>query len=205
MHGSVCRPLPNGTHWSPAASLLEKPPPLVSCPLTSHVNVSPSNSGWFGPSELKAFDPVSAEKAKSSLKKGNALRTALSEALDPSLIAHRASAVVLEEDDDHDHDEDDAFNQESAPRKKATAKPKKTKIDTTEKKKKGSTTDDSAKRKPAKRAVAADDDDDEDDAPKVRNVSKIITMTTGNSQLIPTFLYTAQEAFKHCWPKSNGI
>ena len=130
------------------------------------------DSGWFGPSELKAFDPVSAEKAKSSLKKGNALRTALSEALDPSLIAHRASAVVLEEDDDHAHDEDDAFNQESAPRKKAAAKPKKTKADTSEKKKKGSTTDDSTKRKPAKRAVAADDDD-EDEAPKVREPSDV--------------------------------
>ncbi|GJJ75106.1 hypothetical protein EMPS_07464 [Entomortierella parvispora] len=130
--------------------------------------------GWFGPSELKAFDPASAEKAKSSLKKGNALRTALSEALDPSLIAHRASTVVLEEDDDHDHDEDDAFSQEPIPRKKAAAKPKKTKADTSEKKKKGSTTDESAKRKPAKRAIAADDDDDEDDAPKPKKRASIV-------------------------------
>ncbi|KAG0056624.1 hypothetical protein BGZ83_004149 [Gryganskiella cystojenkinii] len=128
--------------------------------------------GWFGPSELKAFDPTSAEKAKSSLKKGNALRTALSEALDPSLIAQRAPAAVL---DEYDEDEDEAFDREPAPQKKTATKPKKTaKSETSEKKKRGSITDDSTKRKPAKRAVAADDDEDEDETPKPKKRASIV-------------------------------
>ncbi|KAF9581708.1 hypothetical protein BGW38_001174, partial [Lunasporangiospora selenospora] len=75
--------------------------------------------GWFGTSELKSFDPASAEKAKMSLKKGSSLRTALSEALDPSLVPVLTPAAEADEYDDEEVD------QETQPsRKKAATKTK---------------------------------------------------------------------------------
>ncbi|KAG0317404.1 hypothetical protein BGZ99_006329 [Dissophora globulifera] len=126
--------------------------------------------GWFGSSELKSFDPASAEKAKSALKKGSGLRTALSEALDPSLITHRAANV---KQDDYDEDEDLDEDMAPAPKKKAAPKPKKApaKSEQTaaEKKRRPSTTEDQpAKRKPAKTSEM-----DEDDEPKVLQAGKM--------------------------------
>lgn len=129
------------------------------------------NSGWFGTSELKAFDPVAAEKARSSLRTASHLRNALSEALDPSLLASRLSEAAL--DDYDDDEEEESLEQEVAPaRKKATPKAKKAaKAEPAEKKRRASASDDQpAKGKPSKRAVPADDDEDEDEAPKVRTV-----------------------------------
>ncbi|KAF9142473.1 hypothetical protein BGX20_007266, partial [Mortierella sp. AD010] len=121
--------------------------------------------GWFGTSELKAFDPPSAEKAKSSLKKGNALRTALAEALDPSLIADRSTNGQGDYDEDEDEEQ---YEQETPARKKTAAKPKKTtKAEPAEKKRRSSTTEDQAvKRKPSKRSVPADEGEDEEESPK---------------------------------------
>ncbi|KAG0319368.1 hypothetical protein BGZ99_005139 [Dissophora globulifera] len=129
--------------------------------------------GWFGTSELKEFDPASAEKARSSLRKGNALRTALSEALDPSLIPNRITAAKSDEDDEQDEEEE---IDEALARKKAAAKPKKTtKSEPAEKKRRSSTTEDqAAKRKPSKRAVPADEEEDEEEAPKAK---KRVTIT----------------------------
>ncbi|KAF9112969.1 hypothetical protein BGX27_002443 [Mortierella sp. AM989] len=129
--------------------------------------------GWFGSSELKAFDPPSAEKAKSSLKKGNALRTALAEALDPSLIAGRATNGQ----DDYGEDEtEEVYEQETPARKKAAAKPKKlAKAEPAEKKRKPSTTEDQAvKRKPSKRSVPADEEEDEAETPKAKKRASIV-------------------------------
>ncbi|KAG0276716.1 hypothetical protein BGZ96_003171, partial [Linnemannia gamsii] len=125
--------------------------------------------GWFGTSELKAFDPVAAEKARSSLRTASHLRNALSEALDPSLLASRLSEAAL--DDYDDDEEEESLEQEVAPaRKKATPKAKKTaKAEPAEKKRRASASDDQpAKGKPSKRAVPADDDEDEDEAPKTK-------------------------------------
>ncbi|KAG0242764.1 hypothetical protein B0O80DRAFT_531899 [Mortierella sp. GBAus27b] len=116
--------------------------------------------GWFGTSELKAFDPASAEKAKSSLRKGNALRTALSEALDPSLVPPRTNN---EEEGDYD-DEDEGHDNDPPARKKGASKPKKsTKTESSDKQRKVSATEDQAiKRKTSKRSVPADVDDDDE-------------------------------------------
>ncbi|KAF9906088.1 hypothetical protein EC991_000955 [Linnemannia zychae] len=126
--------------------------------------------GWFGTSELKAFDPVAAEKARSSLRTASHLRNALSEALDPSLLASRLSEAALDDYDD-DEEEEEALEQEVAPaRKKAAPKTKKAvKAEPAEKKRRASASDDQpAKGKPSKRAVPADDDDDEEEAPKTK-------------------------------------
>ncbi|KAF9092893.1 hypothetical protein BGX29_010052 [Mortierella sp. GBA35] len=125
--------------------------------------------GWFGTSELKAFDPVSAEKARSSLRTASHLRNALSEALDPSLLASRLSETTMDYDDDEE--EDEPLEEETAPaRKKATPKSKKAaKAEPAEKKRRASASDDQpAKGKPSKRGVPADDDEDEDEAPKTK-------------------------------------
>ncbi|KAF9194691.1 hypothetical protein BGZ49_003132 [Haplosporangium sp. Z 27] len=128
-------------------------------------------NGWFGTSELKAFDPPSAEKATLSLKEGNALRIALEEALDPSLVADRISNG--QDDDDDDDEEEETY--ETPARKKAAAKPKKsTKAAPAEKKRRSSTTEDQAvKRKPSKRSVPADEGDDEEESPKAKKRASI--------------------------------
>lgn len=131
------------------------------------------HSGWFGISELKVFDPASADKAKSTLKKGNGLRTALAEALDPSLIANAP--------EDYE-DEDDS--EELAPKKK-TSKAKTKKVEKTkgardhsesgspvEKKRRSSASED-PKRKATK---GAPDDDDEEDPPKVCSQSQLANL-----------------------------
>ncbi|KAG0378741.1 MAG: hypothetical protein J3R72DRAFT_451184 [Linnemannia gamsii] len=125
--------------------------------------------GWFGTTELKAFDPVAAEKARSSLRTASHLRNALSEALDPSLLANRLSEAAL--DDYDDDEEEEAVEQEVAPaRKKAAPKAKKAaKAEPAEKKRRASASDEQpAKGKPSKRAVPADDEDDEEEAPKTK-------------------------------------
>ncbi|KAG0016863.1 hypothetical protein BGZ80_008850 [Entomortierella chlamydospora] len=129
--------------------------------------------GWFGTSELKAFDPPSAEKAKSSLKKGNALRTALAEALDPSLVADRSTNGQGDYDEDGDEEQ---YEQETPARKKAAAKPKKTtKAEPAEKKRRSSTTEDQAvKRKPSKRSVPADEGEDEEESPKAKKRASVV-------------------------------
>ncbi|KAF8924286.1 hypothetical protein BGZ58_001962 [Dissophora ornata] len=128
--------------------------------------------GWFGTSELKSFDPTSAEKAKTALKKGSGLRTALSEALDPSLIAHRTAANQgQDEDEDEDEDELDQEPVVPAAKKKAATKAKKAtpKSEQTpaEKKRRPSTTEDQpAKRKAPKKASV--EEEDEDEPPKAK-------------------------------------
>lgn len=126
-----------------------------------------TNSGWFGTSELKTFDPASADKAKSTLKKGNGLRTALAEALDPSLIAN------IPEDY-----EDENESEEIAPKKKTSkAKPKKaekTELGSPVEKKRRSSASEDPKRKASKR-VPDDDDDDEEETPKVCSCSRRVT------------------------------
>ncbi|KAF9334943.1 hypothetical protein BG006_001178 [Podila minutissima] len=125
--------------------------------------------GWFGTSELKTFDPASADKAKSTLKKGNGLHTALAEALDPSLI------VNIPEDY-----EDENKSEEIAPKKKTSkAKPKrteKTELGSPVEKKRRSSASEDPKRKASKR-VPDDDDDDEEETPK----SKKRLMSRGRS------------------------
>ncbi|KAG0234450.1 hypothetical protein B0O80DRAFT_236286 [Mortierella sp. GBAus27b] len=119
--------------------------------------------GWFGSSELKSFDPVSAEKTKSSLKRGSGLRTALSEALDPSLIAHRTSAELdLGEYDDEDQDE----QKQAGSKRKAQPKTKKSspKSDQApaEKRRRSSTNEDqSARRKVVRRTTDSQLSEDE--------------------------------------------
>ncbi|KAF9919294.1 hypothetical protein BX616_009326 [Lobosporangium transversale] len=134
--------------------------------------------GWFGTSELKSFETASAEKAKLSLRKGNALRTALSEALDPSLIPERVTVTSADEDDEEEDEETHVSETQS--RKKTTPKVKKTnKTESAEKKRRSSATESQIpKRKPSKRSVAADDDD-EDESPKTKKRASI----TGRSQL----------------------
>ncbi|KAI8601594.1 hypothetical protein EDD21DRAFT_353539 [Dissophora ornata] len=127
--------------------------------------------GWFGTSELKTFDPASAEKAKSSLRKGNALRTALSEALDPSLVR----ITTAEQNEYDDGEEEEAYEHETPTRKRAAAKTKKsTKAEPAEKKRRSSATEDpAAKRKPPKRSVPADENEDEEEAPKTKKRASV--------------------------------
>ncbi|GJJ74399.1 hypothetical protein EMPS_06757 [Entomortierella parvispora] len=93
--------------------------------------------GWFGPNEIKSFDPASAEKAKQALKKGNALKVAISEALDPSLVVARNEAG----DSDGSDDEDKEVDRASSPEQKVT--PVKTKATGTKKRSAGREQDDS--------------------------------------------------------------
>ncbi|KAG0264793.1 hypothetical protein BG011_006066 [Mortierella polycephala] len=124
--------------------------------------------GWFGASELKSFDPASAERAKTSLRKGNALRTALGEALDPSLIPKSITSGVQDEDEEEEEEEEE--EQETAPaRKKAAAKTKKSSnAEPAAKKRRASASEDQGtKRKTTKRALPAEDEN-EDETPKPR-------------------------------------
>ncbi|KAF9411167.1 hypothetical protein BGZ94_001423, partial [Podila epigama] len=134
--------------------------------------------GWFGTTELRPLDPASAEKTKAALKKGNGLRTALAEALDPSLIAQRAPSQA------EDYEDEDGYDEEPvAPKKKAASKAKAKKTEKTrgrarddsdselaspvEKKRRPSASDDfPAKKKPVKRAVPADEEEDENKSTK---------------------------------------
>ncbi|KAG0365444.1 hypothetical protein BGZ54_006521 [Gamsiella multidivaricata] len=129
--------------------------------------------GWFGTSELKTFDPASAEKAKASLRKGNALRTALSEALDPSLIANKFGA---QPDEYGEEEEEEGYENDTPARKKAAPKSKKTaKAEPAGKKRRPSTTEDQAvKRKPSKRSVPADEEEDDDESPKTKKRASTI-------------------------------
>ncbi|KAG0349441.1 hypothetical protein BGZ54_004357, partial [Gamsiella multidivaricata] len=122
--------------------------------------------GWFGTSELKSFDPVSAEKAKSALKKGSGLRTALSEALDPSLIAQRpGSNAELDQ-----YNDDDEYDQESVtPVKKKASKVKaaqKVETSAAEKKRRPSSTEDQAAKRKVSKKTSIDEDHGELDSPK---------------------------------------
>ncbi|KAG0042803.1 hypothetical protein BGZ83_012155 [Gryganskiella cystojenkinii] len=77
--------------------------------------------GWFGPTELKPFDSVAAEKAKNALKKGNALKEAIGEALNPSLMMDRSVVTTPDEYGETD-DLDNADNDDAPkPAKKRTA------------------------------------------------------------------------------------
>ncbi|KAF9429381.1 hypothetical protein BGZ76_001377 [Entomortierella beljakovae] len=131
--------------------------------------------GWFGASEIKAFDHPSAEKAKSTLKKGNALRTALAEALDPSLVPDRTT----EQDDEEEEEEED---EQEVPRKKAT-KAKKPKAEPVGKKRRSSTAEAPAvKSKPSKRSVPADEEEDEE-SPKAKKRASVISRTRPESDI----------------------
>ncbi|KAG0033097.1 hypothetical protein BGZ82_006251 [Podila clonocystis] len=114
--------------------------------------------GWFGTSELKTFDPSSADKAKSTLKKGNGLRTALAEALDPSLIANVS--------EDYENDDE---SEEPAPKKKTSkAKPKKA-----EKTELGSPVEKKRREDPKRKASKrVPDDDDGEETPKACSCSQ---------------------------------
>ncbi|KAF9346880.1 hypothetical protein BGX26_001617 [Mortierella sp. AD094] len=128
--------------------------------ISDHTSVT----GWFGATELKSFDPASAEKAKAALKKGNALRTALSEALDPSLIRVAANADPDEFEDEYKQ-EQDAHGKKKTPTKakKATQK----KETAAEKKRRPSTSEDQpVKRKVAKRASVIEEDEEDSPEPK---------------------------------------
>ncbi|KAI1307357.1 hypothetical protein EDD11_004504 [Mortierella claussenii] len=125
--------------------------------------------GWFGTSELKSLDATAAEKARSLLKKGSALRTALSEALDPTLIPHQFDANT-EQDEHEDEDEHDQV----PAKKKTAAKGKKAvqKSEVLEKKRRPSASEDQpAKRKVSKKS-AADQDDDESTPPKAPTTAR---------------------------------
>ncbi|KAG0016245.1 hypothetical protein BGZ80_009348 [Entomortierella chlamydospora] len=120
--------------------------------------------GWFGATELKSFDPTSAEKAKAALKNGNALKTALSEALDPSLIqaAVDADSDVFEDEDKQEQDADG--------KKKTLTKAKKAtqKKETATKKRRPNTSEDQpVKRKVAKKTSVIEED--EEDSPEPRS------------------------------------
>ncbi|KAF9320874.1 hypothetical protein BG003_004431 [Podila horticola] len=127
--------------------------------------------GWFGTSELKAFDPVSAERAKSSMKKGSGLRTALSEALDPSLIA-MATSAVNEYEEDEDDEEEDVFPEKKASKAKPRTKSKDASDSEQPNGKKRRPSAETAKSKPTKRSVH--DDEDEEDSPKPKKRASII-------------------------------
>lgn len=134
--------------------------------IANHHPFSDLLSGWFGSSELKSFDAVSAEKTKSSLKRGSGLRTALSEALDPSLITHRTSTEL--DLDEYNEDQDD-HKQAGSAKKKAPPKVKKStpKNDSAaEKRRRPSTTED----QPVSRKMVKTTDSqlsDEEDISKV--------------------------------------
>ncbi|KAF9361197.1 hypothetical protein BGX34_007284 [Mortierella sp. NVP85] len=141
--------------------------------------------GWFGTSELKSFDPVSAEKTKSSLKKGSGLRTALSEALDPSLIAHKKSTEL--DLDEYDEEDQDDHKQTGAAKRKAPPKTKKVspKNDqaASEKRRRPSTTEDQpVRRKVVKRTTDSQLSDDEDTS-KLKKRSSITSRSRLESDL----------------------
>ncbi|KAG0206050.1 hypothetical protein BGX28_002460 [Mortierella sp. GBA30] len=124
--------------------------------------------GWFGSSELKAFDSASAEKSRSAMRKANLLKTAYSEALNPSLITSRTDMDEPDEDDEDDED-DDSHEQKSTPaRKKTAAKAKKaTKAEPAAKKRRASATEDHPiKRRASKGAAVADKAADENESSK---------------------------------------
>ncbi|KAF9202116.1 hypothetical protein BGZ49_007680 [Haplosporangium sp. Z 27] len=127
--------------------------------------------GWFGTTELKSFDPASAEKAKAALKKGNALRTALSEALDPSLVQVSADVEPDEFEDDHEQE------QVAPVKKKALTKAKKVtqkKETAAEKKRRPSSSEDQpVKRKVAKKASVIEEDEDGSPEPKGLSRSRL--------------------------------
>ncbi|KFH67546.1 hypothetical protein MVEG_06278 [Podila verticillata NRRL 6337] len=128
--------------------------------------------GWFGTSELKAFDPVSAERAKSSMKKGSGLRTALSEALDPSLIAMASASAVNEYDEDEDDEEEEVFAAKKPSKAKARTKSKDASDSEQPNGKKRRPSAETAKSKPTKRSVH--DDEEEEDSPKPKKRASII-------------------------------
>ncbi|KAK3805740.1 MAG: hypothetical protein J3Q66DRAFT_359607 [Benniella sp.] len=141
--------------------------------------------GWFGASELKSFDPVSAEKTRSSLKKGSGLRTALSEALDPSLIAHKKSTEL--DLDEYDEEDQDDHKQTGAAKRKAPPKTKKVspKNDqaASEKRRRPSTTEDQpVRRKVVKRTTDSQLSDDEDTS-KLKKRSSITSRSRLESDL----------------------
>ncbi|KAF9102735.1 hypothetical protein BGX27_010868 [Mortierella sp. AM989] len=120
--------------------------------------------GWFGTSELKPFDPSSAEKAKSALKKGNALRTALSEALDPNLVQVAADVDPDEFEDEYEQEQVTPAKKKTLTKAKKVAQKKET---AAEKKRRPSTSEDQhVKRKVAKKASMIEEDDEDSPEPK---------------------------------------
>ncbi|KAF9575983.1 hypothetical protein EC968_000946 [Mortierella alpina] len=127
--------------------------------------------GWFGTSELKSFDPASAEKTRNAHKKGSALRTALSEALDPNLVPQlNTNSADL---DDYDEDEEELEQEPARPVKKKAAtlskkKPSKSELASEKKRRPSATEDQTVKRKVTKRTSASDEDDEDQDSPKTK-------------------------------------
>lgn len=160
LNGGVI-PYQSSLALQPYALLIFRYPLALTCLFLSCI--SPF-SGWFGASELKSFDPASAEKTRSSLKKGSGLRTALSEALDPSLVAHKKSTEL--DLDEYDEEDQDDHKQTGAAKRKAPPKTKKVspKNDqaASEKRRRPSTTEEPSKRKVVKRTTDSQLSDDED-------------------------------------------
>ncbi|KAG0344617.1 hypothetical protein BG004_004304 [Podila humilis] len=133
-------------------------------------------SGWFGTTELKAFDPVAAERSKSNMKKGTALRTAISEALDPSLIVTAAAPGIVDEDEEDEDEELQVPVKKSNTKAKQARSKSKAEVSDSETpavKKRRSSASEGAKSKPAKRSAQVDEGD-EDDSPMPKKRASII-------------------------------
>jgi len=99
------------------------------------------------------------------MKKGSGLRTALSEALDPSLIAMASASAVDEYDEDEEDEEEATLSAKKPSKAKARTKSKDASDSEQPNGKKRRPSAETAKSKPTKRSVH--DDEDEEDSPKV--------------------------------------
>ncbi|CAO3566579.1 unnamed protein product [Mortierella alpina] len=121
--------------------------------------------GWFAASELKAFDPASAAKTMSGMRKANLQKTAYAEALDPNFTIGRTDGSEPEEEDDEEDVEDAApVTKKASPKsKKASKASKASKAGPAGKKRQASESEDHpVKRRTSKGAAAASSEDGED-------------------------------------------
>ncbi|KAF9948278.1 hypothetical protein BGZ70_002280, partial [Mortierella alpina] len=121
--------------------------------------------GWFGASELKAFDPASAAKTMSGMRKANLQNTAYAEALDPNFTVGRTDGSDPEEEDVEDVDDAPVTKKASPKTKKAS---KASKAGPAGKKRRASESEDHpVKRRTSKGAAVASSEDGEDhESPK---------------------------------------
>ncbi|KAF9928741.1 hypothetical protein BGZ67_006784 [Mortierella alpina] len=120
--------------------------------------------GWFAASELKAFDPVSAAKAMSDMRKANLQKTAYAEALDPNFTVGRTDGSEPEEEEDEDEEIVAPVTKKTSPKtKKASKASKASKAEPAGKKRRASESEDHpVKRRTSKGAVVASSEDGED-------------------------------------------
>ncbi|KAF9561385.1 hypothetical protein EC968_005769 [Mortierella alpina] len=116
--------------------------------------------GWFAASELKAFDPASAAKTMSGMRKANLQKTAYAEALDPNFTVGKADSSEPEEEDEDEEENVAPVTKKASPKTKKAGKA--SKVEPSGKKRRASESEDHpVKRRTSKGAAAAGSEDGE--------------------------------------------